>query len=159
MCLFYIFIYSYAGSEKLYAGSEKLYAGSEKLVRLLFFLRPSGSSPLFVCLLLRVLVRFEVLAVPQLQVILVTIQLTPTTPLPTCPTKPPPLDRRRPRSGPVRWGGGRRASYDSKAGSQETLAKALNSGGKPPGGRAIDGIMVSIMPACLCLCTLAKDGT
>ena len=33
-CVFYIFLYSYAGSEKLYAGSEKL-------VRLLFFLRPS----------------------------------------------------------------------------------------------------------------------
>jgi hypothetical protein len=79
MCLFYIFIYSYAGSEKLYAGSEKLYAGSEKLVRLLFFLRPSGSSPLFVCLLLCDLVRFVVLGVPQLQVIFVPLHLRPQT--------------------------------------------------------------------------------
>ena len=49
-CVFYIFIY--------------IYTGSKNLVRLLFFLRPSASSPLFVCLLLCGLVTFVVLGVP-----------------------------------------------------------------------------------------------
>ena len=64
-CVFYIFLYSYEGSKKL--------------ARLLFFLRPSGSTPLFVCLLLCGLVRFVVLGVPQLQVIFVPLHLRPQT--------------------------------------------------------------------------------
>ncbi|TFJ80192.1 hypothetical protein NSK_008478 [Nannochloropsis salina CCMP1776] len=60
------------------AGGPKC-AGSEQLVRLLLFVRPSGSSPLFVCLLLCGLVRFEVLGMPQLQVIFIPLHLRPQT--------------------------------------------------------------------------------
>ena len=38
-----------------------------------------------------------------------------------------------------------------KAGSQGTLAKALGLGRKPPQARARDDIVLSIMPACLCV--------